>query len=96
VRAQELIELHDELEFLLQQRGPVQFIRDLILQSEGAQVLAHESRHLGDGRRSTRFLYCDTWGDEAFLTVISETDPQGQSRYALDCRPRLERTTAWA
>ena len=85
MEAKELLALHDELERLLQQRGPVQFIRDLSVRGHGAQILAQEARPLGDGRRATRFLYRDIHGGEASFTVIIETDAAGKAQYWLQC-----------
>jgi hypothetical protein len=88
----ELMELREEFEFLLQQRGPVEFLRELIVAAEGAQVRPYDSQQSSSaGRRSTRFVFCDANGDEAFLTITVEAQSAGGQQLYLDCQPRRDR-----
>ena len=89
MRTQDLIELREEFEFLLRQRGPVEFLRELMVASEGAQVRAYDSLPSSRaGQRSTRFVFCDANGDEAFLTITVEPQVSGGQQLYLDCLPR--------
>jgi hypothetical protein len=86
--AHELIDLRPELESLLRQRGPVQFMRDLAVESGGAKIVPHDSQPLDNGALSTRFRFCDVAGTEAFVVVTRKPGPSGQPEYSLDCLPR--------
>lgn len=84
----ELVGLQHELEEELQRLGPVHFIRQLVARAIGAHVLAYDSQQLPGQRRSTRFLFVDGAGAEAFLTVFSELRPDGLAGYTLHAERR--------
>ena len=85
----ELLERQAELEALLRNVGPVQFLRALRGAARGAQVRAHDSRQVPGGQRATRFVFVDPSGVEAFVTVVSQLLAGGQPRYSLEVEARL-------
>jgi hypothetical protein len=86
----ELIENQADLEQRLRVSGPVAFVRELSSQNPGAHILARDSQALPGGRRSTRFIFVDSAGAEALLTVFSEVIHDGSISYSLTSEPREE------
>jgi hypothetical protein len=86
--AQELVLLQEELEFLLRNHGPTEFLKDLAARDLHAQVRAYDSRDYAFGWRGIRFVYVDEAACEAFVTVYIGPDDKGSTSYALRCEPR--------